>query len=113
VNSKAVADQQVAESQVSSSQIAQQRIGHDYGSPEVIDDPHHHEHDPHHHHDPGFWKKKVIWKEGWKKYWVSFDDHKFCLEILLKRDFFVTETRQKTNLETGRKENLEASVGCN
>lgn len=66
--SKAVADQKAEESQVSSSQVAQQRIGHHgYGAPELIDDPHHH----HEEHDPGFWKKKVIWKEGWKKYWVG------------------------------------------
>lgn len=43
-------------------------------------DPHAHHHeetiieDHHHHHheeqpDPGFWKKKLIWKEGWKKIW--------------------------------------------
>lgn len=37
-------------------------------------DHHHHEHNPHDvhdEHDPGFWKKRVDWKEGWKKYWVS------------------------------------------
>lgn len=38
-------------------------------------DDHHHieEHDDHHdhhdHHDPGYWKKKLIWKPGWKKIW--------------------------------------------
>lgn len=69
VASKAVVDQQTAESQVSSSQVAQQKIGLDYDT-SIIDDPHHHDHH-HDEHDPGFWKKKVIWKEGWKKYWVS------------------------------------------
>lgn len=68
VASKAVVDQQTAESQVSSSQVAQQKIGLDYDT-SIIDDPHHDHH--HDEHDPGFWKKKVIWKEGWKKYWVS------------------------------------------
>lgn len=67
VASKVVVDQQAAESQVSSAHIAQQRIGHEYGAPPVLDDPHHHHHEEH---DPGFWKKKVTWKEGWKKYWV-------------------------------------------
>lgn len=66
VASKAV-DQQAEESQVSSSLVAQQRVGHDYGALPLIDDPHHHHH--HEEHDPGFWKKKVTWKEGWKKYW--------------------------------------------
>lgn len=68
--SKAVVDQQTAESQVSSSQVAQQRIGdgYDYSAPLTDDHDHHH----HEAHDPGFWKKKVTWKEGWKKYWVSF-----------------------------------------
>lgn len=71
VASKAVTDQEAAESQVSNSQIAQQRIG-DLGL--IADDyEHDHHHHDHHHneHDPGFWKKKVIWKEDWKKYWVS------------------------------------------
>lgn len=70
VASKAVVDQQTSESQVSSSQVAQQRLfdkGYDYHEPVIVDDPHHH----HEEHDPGFWKKKVTWKEGWKKYWVS------------------------------------------
>ena len=73
VSSKAVTDQETAESQVSNSQIAQQRIG-DLGL--VVDDHEHLHHDHHHHeeHDPGFWKKKVIWKEGWKKYWVRLHD---------------------------------------
>lgn len=62
--SKAVVDQQAAESQVSSIAVAQQRFGHEYGAPTL--DVHHEEH------DPGFWKKKVTWKEGWKKYWVNF-----------------------------------------
>lgn len=69
VLSKAVADQQAADSQVSS-QIAQQRIDPSYGEASIIDD-HHHDHH-HEEHDPGFWKKKVTWKEGWKKYWVKF-----------------------------------------
>lgn len=81
--SKAVADQDTAESQVSGSHVAQQRIGdgYDIGAPTAADDhslgldDHSHLHDDHHHHhdehDPGFWKKKVIWKEGWKKYWVN------------------------------------------
>lgn len=94
VASKAVADQETAESQVSGSHVAQQRIGdYDYGTPTVADDSlvghddHHHPHDDHHHHhhddhhDPGFWKKKVIWKEGWKKYWVD------CWRFLNFRNF--------------------------
>ena len=79
VASKAVTDQEAAESQVSNSQIAQQRIG-DFGGliTDALDHLHHH-HDHHHEHedhDPGFWKKKVIWKEGWKKYWVRFKEKK-------------------------------------
>jgi hypothetical protein len=65
VAAKAVADQQAAESQVSNVHVAEQRIGHDYGA--SLLDVHHHHHEEH---DPGFWKKKVTWKEGWKKYWV-------------------------------------------
>jgi hypothetical protein len=95
VVSKAVTDQQTDESQVSNVQVAQQRVGdigynyapaveaaepqvgYEYPAPvaaehqishEVIPDDHHHHHNEH---DPGFWKKKVTWKEGWKKYWVS------------------------------------------
>lgn len=68
VASKAVVDQQADESQVSSSQIAQQRFGYDYSASLEHDHLHEH-HDHHEHHDPGFWKKKVTWKEGWKKYW--------------------------------------------
>lgn len=68
--SKAVVDQQAAESQVSSIAVAQQRFGHEYGAP--LPDLHHEEHPHHEEHDPGFWKKKVTWKEGWKKYWVKF-----------------------------------------
>lgn len=75
VASKAVVDQQTAESQVSSSQVAQQRIGsYDYSAPLIDDHDHHHHHEEH---DPGFWKKKVTWKEGWKKYWVSLIEDKF------------------------------------
>ncbi|EAT35287.1 AAEL012533-PA [Aedes aegypti] len=78
---------------------AQKRIGYDYPAPALpisFDEHHHHEEplvdnlqvqplvDPHlhhvepvieehhheeHHPDPGFWKKKLIWKEGWKKIW--------------------------------------------
>lgn len=67
--SKAVADQQPAGSQVDSKSVAQQRI--DLGlSDAVIHEHHVHEHIEHHeHHDPGYWKKKVTWKEGWKKIW--------------------------------------------
>lgn len=90
VDAKAVTDQQAEESQASSITIAQQRVGYDYSAPlnvPVVDpneaapvvaavDAHDHHHDDHHHHhedhDPGFWKKKVEWKEGWKKYWVYF-----------------------------------------
>lgn len=74
VAAKAVVDQQAEESQVSSSQVAQQRIGHHYGElPLISDHDHHYHHDHHHHeeHDAGFWKKKVEWKEGWKKYWKA------------------------------------------
>ncbi|XP_061398117.1 uncharacterized protein LOC133333819 [Musca vetustissima] len=51
-------DQQTSESQIS--QVAQQRI-------DLDEEYHHHHHE--HHHDPGYWKKKVTWKEGWKKIW--------------------------------------------
>lgn len=87
VASKAVTDQEAAESQVSSSQIAQQRIG-DLGLiADHLHDFHDHDHDhhhDHHDHDPGFWKKKVIWKEGWKKTWVSFWN---CLNDCCVSDF--------------------------
>lgn len=68
VASKAVTDQQADESQASSVHIAQQRIG----DLSLLHD-HHHDHHEHIHedHDPGFWKKKVIWKEGWKKVWKA------------------------------------------
>lgn len=77
---KAVAaDQQTAESQASGQAVAQQRIGHGLGlglgldvgiSEHEIHEHHIHEHHEHHeHHDPGYWKKKVTWKEGWKKIW--------------------------------------------
>lgn len=92
VASKAV-DQQADESQTSSVSIAQQRVGYDYQPPSALavapltpavyqpptaplasldahHDPHHHHHEEH---DLGFWKKKVIWKDGWKKYWVSLN----------------------------------------
>lgn len=86
VSSKAVTDQQAEESQAASVTIAQQRVGYDYAAPisvVPVADPHvavplvaaadAHDHHHHHHeeHDPGFWKKRVDWKEGWKKYWVS------------------------------------------
>lgn len=66
VASKAVVDQTAEASQRNNEQVAQQRVGYDYG-PAVVDshyDEHHHDH-----HDPGYWKKKVVWKEGWKKIW--------------------------------------------
>lgn len=73
-HAKAVADQQTAESQASGQAVAQQRIGHGFGlgldvgiSEHDIHEHHIHEH--HEHHDPGYWKKKVTWKEGWKKIW--------------------------------------------
>lgn len=62
VRSKAVTDQQADESQASSN-VAQQRIG-DLGTLLDLHDNHDHHH-VHEEHDPGFWKKKVIWKEGW------------------------------------------------
>lgn len=92
VTAKAVVDQQTAESQVSSQLVAQQRIG-SYDYPEPLIDDHHDPHDHHHHHDehdPGFWKKKVIWKEGWKKYWVR-DDRSFNENLVLTLWY----TRQK------------------
>ncbi|KAL4717816.1 hypothetical protein ACJJTC_000965 [Scirpophaga incertulas] len=73
---------------------AQRRDGYDYSAPptdllnpfqdnddlqshgdhhDVVDHNHHHDHDDHHdhhdHHDPGYWKKKLIWKPGFKKVW--------------------------------------------
>lgn len=69
VSSKAVNDQ-TAEPSQRNEQVAEQRVGFDYGATggaeAVVDDHHHHHED---HHDPGFWKKKVEWKEGWKKIW--------------------------------------------
>lgn len=77
MTSKAVADQETAELQISSSQIAQQRIG-DLGLlADSFQDDHHHDHDHEHHHhehDEGYWKKRVEWKEGWKKTWVEFSN---------------------------------------
>ncbi|XP_050743387.1 uncharacterized protein LOC108036234 isoform X2 [Drosophila biarmipes] len=75
--SKAVVDQQPAASQVDSKSVAQQRIdlGLGLGDALIHDHHEHHEHiiehhEHHHeHHDPGYWKKKVTWKEGWKKIW--------------------------------------------
>lgn len=64
-------DQTAEASQTSSKTVIQQRLdflGHGHAD-------HHHDHivvDHHHHHeepDPGYWKKKLIWKEGWKKIW--------------------------------------------
>lgn len=80
-------NQQVRQQQLEPNQqaAAQKRIGYDYPAPshdlvnpfQDRDDLHsrgdHHEvihHDDHHeHHDPGYWKKKLIWKPGWKKTW--------------------------------------------
>jgi len=73
--SKAVVDQQPAASQVDSKSVAQQRIDLGLGLGDDLIHDHHHEHiiehhEHHHeHHDPGYWKKKVTWKEGWKKIW--------------------------------------------
>lgn len=57
---------QTAEASQRNVQVAQQRVGYDYGAPAVEShyDDHHHDH-----HDPGYWKKKVVWKEGYKKIW--------------------------------------------
>lgn len=71
VSTKAVKlDDQTAEaSQASNKAVAQQRLdllGHLF---------HHDDHHDHHHvqiqhvHDPGYWKKKVVWKAAWKKIW--------------------------------------------
>jgi len=80
-NAKSVGDQQTAESQVSNNNnaVAEKRIGHGLGLGLGLDiadigghdiHEHIHEHHEHHeHHDPGYWKKKVTWKEGWKKIW--------------------------------------------
>lgn len=76
-HAKAVGDQQAAESQVSGKSVAQQRIGDGFGlgldigiGEHEVHEHHIHEHHEHHeHHDPGYWKKKVEWKEGWKKIW--------------------------------------------
>lgn len=83
----------VVQQQLAVGASAQKRIGYDYPAPAdpvsfgepvgaaplieelhqpqplpVIDDIHeHHVHEEHP--DPGFWKKKLIWKEGWKKIW--------------------------------------------
>lgn len=67
VSTKAVTDQEAAESQVGNAQVAQQRTGYDY-TPPLLPEIEHHDHH-HEEHDPGFWKKKLIWKEGWKKTW--------------------------------------------
>lgn len=62
-------DQTAEASQSSSKAVVQQRIDlfghHDQHHDHVVVDHHHHHED----HDPGFWKKKLIWKEGWKKIW--------------------------------------------
>lgn len=65
-------DDQTAEaSQASNKAVAQQRLdllGHLFHHD-------HHDHHEHHHvqlqhvHDPGYWKKKVVWKSAWKKIW--------------------------------------------
>lgn len=65
VHTKAVLDQQAEESQ-SQIQVPEQRIGYD----EIVHEDHHDHHEHHHEeHDPGYWKKKLTWKEGWKKVW--------------------------------------------
>ncbi|XP_017487261.1 PREDICTED: lysine-specific demethylase 7A-like, partial [Rhagoletis zephyria] len=64
VAGKALIDQQTAESQASSVTVAQQRIGWDHDAHHEVHEVHDHHHEHHeHHHDPGFWKKKVTWKE--------------------------------------------------
>lgn len=70
-HSKAVVDQQPAASQVDSKSVAQQRIDLGGLGDSLFHEHHIHEHVEHHehHHDPGYWKKKVTWKEGWKKIW--------------------------------------------
>lgn len=67
VQPKAIIDQQAAESQVSNVQVAQQKVGTEYLPPDHGE--HHHDHHHHEEHDPGFWKKTLKWKEGWKKIW--------------------------------------------
>lgn len=61
-------DQKAEASQTSSKVVAQQRL--DFLGHLLHHEPKH-EHHVHieHDHDPGYWKKKVVWKEGWKKIW--------------------------------------------
>jgi hypothetical protein len=97
VASKAVAeqDQVAAESQVANTQIAQQRIG-DLGL--LADHFHGHDHEHEHHHeehDPGFWKKKVIWKEGWKKTWVSLQSVTDKIMLYNKFEFDLQKAGKK------------------
>lgn len=72
VSTKAVKfeDQTAEASQASNKAVAQQRLdflGH------LFHHDDHHDHHEHHHvqlqhvHDPGYWKKKVVWKAGWKQ----------------------------------------------
>lgn len=70
VSTKAVIfDDQTAESsQTSNKAVAQQRL--DFLGHLLHHDHHEHQHVIEHEHDPGYWKKKVIWKEGWKKIWL-------------------------------------------
>lgn len=71
-------DQTAESSQTSNKAVAQQRL-------DFFKNLLHHDHQEHHHvvvehdHDPGFWKKKVIWKEGWKKIWYVFNNSFFLL----------------------------------
>ncbi|ALC45242.1 maker787, partial [Drosophila busckii] len=51
-----------------SGKSAEQRIDHDFGL--GLESEHEvHEHHVQHEHHEGYWKKKVTWKEGWKKIW--------------------------------------------
>lgn len=65
-------DQTAEASQTSSKTVVQQRLDL-FGNHDLVDHHDHHVHEEHHHHheehDPGYWKKKLIWKEGWKKIW--------------------------------------------
>uniref|UniRef100_A0A182SUY6 Uncharacterized protein n=1 Tax=Anopheles maculatus TaxID=74869 RepID=A0A182SUY6_9DIPT len=96
IDAKAVIDQKAEETlNINIPEQGQKRIGYDYPAPaapvtfdehqhhiaeplpllqhETLLEEHHHDHEEHHdyeeHHDPGYWKKKLIWKEGWKKIW--------------------------------------------
>ena len=74
VAGKALNDQQTSESQSDSKVVAQRRIGFGFDEHhDIHEEIHHHHEEIHHHehHDPGFWKKRVTWKEGWKKIWKT------------------------------------------